>query len=82
MLKSTLLLQHKTSLVGKQSGEISISEKSAPKASVKKESWKERDQEELKVGFTVKKAGKDLVMSEGMSANTEGEILNRWKAEP
>ena len=51
--------------MGKQSDEISISEKSAPKASVKKESWKERDQKELKVGFTVKKAVKDLVLSEG-----------------
>lgn len=32
---------------------------------MKKESWKERDPEELKEGFTVKKTGKDLVLSEG-----------------
>lgn len=64
MLKSTYCFSTRL-LVGKQSEEISISEKSAPKASVKKDSWKEKDQEELNVEFTGNKAGKDLLLSEG-----------------
>lgn len=50
-------------LVGKQSEDSTISEKSAPRVSVKKDTWNERVQE-LKVGFIARKAGKDLVLSE------------------